>query len=125
MGGLLAAIVMSALLFIPQPLPVLLIEAFVLGMFYSVQVIVFAVGRENSPAWAAGSAIAVTNMIVMLGGVIFQPLIGKVLQMNWSGAMHDGIPIYAPSDYRNAAYIFPTALILSTVLTYFLRKKES
>ena len=42
---------------------------FLLGMLYSAQCIVFAVGRELSPKEAAGTAMAMTNMLVMLGAM--------------------------------------------------------
>lgn len=122
-GGLLATITMSLLLFVPnQSIWLLAIEATLTGIFYSVQVIVFAIGRERSPDWASGSAIAVVNMVVMLGGAIFQPLVGYMLQIGWDQTLVDGIPVYAISDYQRAAYIFPIALILAPILTRFLKR---
>lgn len=122
-GGFAAAIFMIALLYFSvAPYWLVLLEAFFLGLFYSVEVVVFAVGRENAPPWAAGTAIAVTNGIVMLGGAIFQPLIGKILQENWTGKMIDNIPIFSVSDYHRAAIIFPVALILGSFLAFFLKE---
>lgn len=122
-GGLLATLTISALLFIPhQPIWLLAVEATFTGIFYSVQVIVFAIGREHSPDWASGSAIAVVNMVVMLGGAIFQPLVGYILEMGWDHTVINEIPIYAISDYQRAAYLFPIALILATILAKFLKK---
>lgn len=124
-GGIVAASIMSIMLFVGnQPLSLLLIEAFLLGAFYSVQVIVFAIGKERSPSFAAGTAIAVINMFIMIGGVIFQPLIGHILEMGWDHHMIDGIPVYAISDYHRAAYIFPVALVLATVCAGLLQRAD-
>lgn len=124
-GGVIAAIIMTIMLFIGnQPLGLLLVEAFLLGSFYSVQVIVFAIGKERSPDWASGSAIAVINMIVMIGGVIFQPFIGYILESGWDHTMSNGIPVYAVSDYHRAAYIFPIALLLAPVCATILKRAD-
>ncbi len=123
-GSLISAVIMAILLFIThQPLWLLLIEGFSLGFFYSVQVIVFAMGREYSPEWASGSAVAAINMIVMLGGVIFQPVIGYILEVGWNHTMNNGVPVYTIADYHRAAYIFPVALLISPILAIFLRSK--
>ena len=123
MGSAVAAGLMVTLLYFPlMPYWLLLLNAFFLGLFYSVQVIVFAVGRESSPSWAAGSAIAVTNGLVMLGGAIFQPLIGKILQAHWSGLMVNNHPVFMAKDYYHVAYIFPLALLGGFILTFFLKE---
>ncbi len=122
-GGAIAAGLMVVLLYFPHvPYWALLLDAFCLGLFYSVQIIVFAVGRESSPIWAAGSAIAVTNGLVMLGGAIFQPLLGKMLQANWSGLMVNNHPVFSPTDYAHIAFVFPLALLFGSVLTFFLKE---
>jgi len=128
-GGVLAAIMMTLLLFVDgQPLSLLYIEALLLGLLYSVQVIVFAIGKESSPTWAAGSAIAIINMLVMLGGVVFQPLIGYILELGWNHTVVNEIPVYAATDYHRAAYIFPVALLLApvcaTVLEYLNKRSQ-
>ena len=82
-GG--AAIVMMMILYFPglneTNIQVLM---FLLGLLYSAQAIVFAVGRELSPGEAAGTAMAVTNMIVMLGAMLLQPLVGHLFDYSLS-----------------------------------------
>lgn len=108
---------------------------FTLGLFYSAQAIVFAVGRELSPNEAAGTAIAVTNMMVMLGAMLLQPLIGHLL--DWSVWLQHSseqallhIPIhhitqYGPEDYRLAMSIIPVGIVIAAILTFFIRETHA
>lgn len=98
---------------------------FLFGAFSAAQAVVFAVGREVADKAIAGSAIALTNMFVMLGGVIFQPLVGKLLDLRWAGQMAGSVRYYSSSDYRFALTILPIALIVSFVITLFLKETHA
>ena len=136
-GALMAAIMMMIVLYVPglsaKELNFLM---FFLGLFYSVQAIVFAVGRELSPQEAAGTAIAMTNMLVMLGAMLLQPLIGHLL--DWSYRAHqttvlaktfmntDTIrQLYSAHDYQLALSIIPLGIVLAAVLTFFLKETHA
>jgi MFS family permease len=95
---------------------------FLFGFFASVQVLVFAVGRETSDPKVAGTAIAFTNMIVMLGGMVFQPLIGKLLDMHASGLIVNHVHIYTLVDYRFALTSLPISMLLSFFLAWVLKE---
>lgn len=108
---------------------------FILGLLYSAESIVFAVGRELSPNEAAGTAIATTNMIVMLGAMFLQPLVGRLL--DWSlvarekmlpfqEMTHDKIQhLYNEVDYQFALSIIPLGILIAAVLTFFLRETHA
>jgi len=122
-GGICATILMSMLIYIPH-LSFYAVDAilFLLGASYSTHVICFAVGREVSPANVPGTAIAVTNFLVMLGGVLFQPLIGILLNTHWDGQFIAGIPNYSGADYQFALSVLPVGIFIGTLLTFFLRE---
>jgi len=92
------------------------------GFFASVQVTVFAVGRELSSKNIAGTAISLTNMLVMLGGVICQPLIGKLLDVHWHGQMLHHVRVYTAGDYRFAMTILPIAMAIAFIATFFFKE---
>lgn len=107
---------------------------FMLGLLYSAQCIVFAVGRELSPSEAAGTAMAMTNMIVMLGAMFLQPLVGRLL--DYSLAQHltfsiqhlstSGLQkLYTASDYQFALSIIPVGIIIAVILTFFLKETHA
>ena len=65
-GAIGASIMMMIILYVPDLSEHTLdICMFVLGLLYSSQTIVFAVGRELSPNEAAGTAIAMTNICLL------------------------------------------------------------
>ena len=123
-NAMIAAVLITAVLFVPglSRFDVNLL-LFLFGVFSGAQVIVFAIGKElNIPA-AAASAIAFTNMVVMLSGVIFQPLIGKILDLSWSGKIVDGQQLLSIHDYQMALLCMPIALIASALLSHFFLKE--
>ena len=105
---------------------------FLLGLLYSAQCIVFAVGRELSPNEAAGTAMAMTNMIVMLGAMFLQPLVGRLLDFSLSTHMPnvpmESVPVdklqqlYTADDYQFALSIIPIGIIIAAILTFFLKE---
>ncbi len=120
-GSLLAAVVMF--FFIQtQTLSPWSIGAvlFFLGTLSSVENICFAVSKEISPAQVAGSAIATTNFIVVLVGMIFQRAASKLIDYFWNGAVKlDGTPFYSPEVFKNTMLIMPIGLVLAAVMAYF------
>ncbi len=136
-GSLGAALMMMILLYVPGLSEYsLYVIVFTLGLFYSAQTIVFAVGRELSPSEAAGTAIAITNMLVMVGALLLQPMIGHLL--DWS--LHSRTTItpesmavladnaqyfYSAADYRWAFSIIPMGILLAAFLTLFIKETHA
>jgi MFS family permease len=123
-NSLIAAALISVILFIPN-LSTWDVYAllFIFGVFSGVQVTAFAIGREISSPQAAGSAIAFTNMVVMLSGVIFQPFIGYLLDFLGNGKMVNKVPVFTITDYQIALVIIPISLVISAVMSqYFLKE---
>lgn len=108
---------------------------FLLGLLYSAQAIVFAVGRELSPGEAAGTAMAVTNMMVMLGAMIIQPLVGRFLDFSFKvhtqGAADLNLAVdnvqklYTASDYQMALMVVPIGIFIAAILTFFLKETHA
>lgn len=137
-GSLGAAVVMMIVLYWPGlHQTTLCVLMFFLGLLYSVQSIVFAVGREVSPKEAAGTAIAMTNMIVMIGAMFLQPLVGRLL--DWSLMKRQAadqlslnvFPIekmqhlYTSVDYQLALSIIPVGILIAAGLTFFLKETHA
>ena len=120
-GSILAGITVCLILYIPIHNLVLTdVLLFLLGMFSSCQVIVFAIGRESSPVQSAGTALAITNLFIMLGGVIFQPIIGYLLDKHAAKTLVDGV--FTVNDFQYALSVLPIAFIITAVLSLFLRE---
>lgn len=123
-GCVVAAVLIAMVIYVPNlPVWAVSLSFFIFGFFSGAQVIVFAVAREISPEQSAGTAVAVTNMMTMLGGVMFQPLIGKILDVHaHGGTIVNGIPMYTIGDYQLALLVLPAALIVAVFLSFFLQE---
>lgn len=122
-ASLLSTILATVLIYMPHMTTrQLYMVLFSLGFTYSAQAIVFAVGREVSPPSAAGTAIAVTNMIVMLGGILFQPIIGILLDWVWDGTIISNLHVYSSDQYRFALVVLPLGIFVATILSFFLKE---
>ena len=104
------------------PLYVLYIFFFVGGFAYPAKCLTFASICEIMPLKMSGVSVAFVNMIVMATGVIFHPLIGGMINAHWNGAMLNNIPYYTVEDYRFALIIIPALLILSGVISFFMKE---
>lgn len=122
-GSIGGGLTITALLYLPF-LPLFAINAllFLFGLFASAEVIVFAIARESCPAHLAASALAIVNMMIMLGGVLFQPLTGYFLDLSWTGGMTDGVRNYTISSYHIALLTLPIAFMLAALLAFFMRE---
>lgn len=122
-GSIVAATLLSVVFFTPglSGLSVSLIFL-IFGIFSSAQVLVFTIGREISSSKSAGTAIAMTNMFIMIGGAILQPVIGIVLDLLWDGKVVNGLHVYSTWNFQVALSVLPAGLILSVILSYFLKE---
>jgi MFS family permease len=115
----------SAVIFLPA-LPFVLLIPFllVIGFFSGMMIIGFAFAKESVPAQLGGTVSGVTNMGVMLGPMLLQPLVGWMLDKNWHGTMKDGARVYDLAAYQSGFIlmlcwtIFSMLLILLTKETY-------
>lgn len=132
-GACGATIIMLIILYAPG-LSINTIQClmFFLGLLYSAQAIVFAVGREISPGEAAGTAMAITNMIVMLGAMFLQPLVGHLLDFSLSMRLGSTVvaqtaianlhTLYTVHDYQFALAVIPIGILAAALLSFFLKE---
>ena len=105
---------------------IVFIICFLFGMFSSVQSLVFVLGKEiikDKNIFA--TLLSFTNMLVMLSGIIFQPLVGILLDFLWDHKTINNIPVYSSANYKLSLSIIPIALILSSILCIILNKNIS
>lgn len=116
-GAGLATLCNVIIIYVPDiPFSIMYGLLFAAGFIFSAQPLIFASVCQLTPHSSNGTAISFTNMIVMVSGVILQPLIGKFLEWVWSGTMENGVPFYTITDYRFALISVPISLLLALVL---------
>lgn len=125
-GAILALICICVVLYWPGLSYVSLnIWLFLYGVFSATEIIVFVLAKEMSGAKLSGTVFAATNMIVTLGGVIFQPLVGKLLDMFGENALVSGEHVYRAADYQFALSILPVSLLFVLIFAFFLHDRNS
>jgi len=95
---------------------------FLIGLFSSSEILAFIMGLEANPDFARGSAVAVVNMIIMLLGALFQPIVGILL--DWQAQDFSEIGLYSASDYRVAMSVLPLMMGFGLVLSFALKDKK-
>ena len=119
----IAFVLMCIVLYVPGiPVSILYGILFVFGVMTSAQILVFAICHEISSTKITATAIALTNMIIMFGGIVFQPLAGKILDIFWTGEMSNGTPVYSAVAYQWALSVLPVCLLVAVVLMFFVRE---
>ena len=62
-------------------------------------------------------------MAVMIGGAIMEPIVGLLLQHNWSGKMLMGVPVFSVESYSDAFSVLPVFYLLAVFVSYrFIRE---
>ncbi len=122
-GGIIAAILIGFALLLPTlSFVTAAMVFFVFGVVSSSQNITFAIARESSSPKITGTAVAVNNMLVMLGGMVLQPVVGNLLDKDWTGAMMNGHRVFSNGDYMHALMLMPVGLLIGVVMTFFIRE---
>lgn len=121
-GGLIAGAILATIIYLPiTDYSHLTILMFAFGVFSSAEILVFAVAHDITRTDLSGTAVALTNMIVSLSGIL-HPLIGWLLDLSWDGTLVNHIPHYSEHDFRLALFILPAGLLLAFILSFWLKE---
>ncbi|CAO4838447.1 MAG: hypothetical protein CNLJKLNK_00038 [Holosporales bacterium] len=105
------------------PLNVVRILYFLGGLTAGGQVLCFTIAKENLPIQLSGTTVGFTNTLVMISALVFQPLIGKVLDSFWQGNLtQEGIRIYPKFAYQAASLSIPLGMLLCLGLLYMVKE---
>ena len=99
------------------------IAVYLYGLFSASEIIVFIMAKEHSPSLElSGTIFAVTNMIVSFGGVVFQPLVGTLL--DWSAHWHtqNSSHLYSTQDYQIGLSILPLSMVTVIIVAFYFKK---
>ncbi len=114
----------SLILFVPQlPLMLLFTSLFLYGVANTGVATAYAVASEINPLSVSGTSVAFANMVSIMVGAAFQPLIGALLEKNWTGALsNEGVPIYSAADFHSALLIIIFSLVAALSVAFFIRE---
>jgi hypothetical protein len=65
---------------------------------------------------------SVTNMGGFLAGALLQPAVGWIMDRRWSGAMAEGVRLYALDDYRWGLALLAAAAWFGALAAWRIRE---
>lgn len=121
--GFFAALMLVVVFYVPGlSMTQLYLSFFIIGFCCGGHPLCFALGKETNPIQISGTSVAVTNMLIMGGGAIFQPLVGKLLDLHATGIGPNGLPIYNSPDFTFALSVIPVGVAFGIFLCLFLKE---
>lgn len=123
-GALLSCIVMVKILYFPSDSTLTTVTMmFLLGLFSSSEILVFAVANDIIEDKLTGTAISLTNMFVMASGGM-QYIIGSMLEYFALGSAMaaNNQHIYSEQVYQQAFAAMPIGLMLAFILSFRLQE---
>ena len=121
LGSFISSALLAIAIFFPSSSTVWMFSLlFFAAFFASVEIIIFAVSNDLSRSKVSGTAVAFTNMVVMVGGGILPPVIGEVLDRSMQ--MVDNLPVISSEDYSIALAILPLSLFIAGILSLILKE---
>jgi sugar phosphate permease len=94
---------------------------FLFGVFGGTVPLFFTMTYDMVPQQYGGSSSGFTNMLNMSGAIVFQPLLGKLLDSFRNGLVNaDGTPLYTFVMYKNAFLVILVCMVLSIFLLLFI-----
>lgn len=122
-SAVLALGLMAAMLYIPGwTVANLKAIAFFYGLLYSGFLLAFSVVKEINPLMISGTALGFMNTVNSLGGAIFQPIIGHLLDHVWDGKMVHDTPVYTLGNYQFALFSLVLVLLFAVVILPFIKE---
>ena len=122
-GSTIALIMLAMLVFYtPHNTPILMILIFIVGAAGSSMTVCFGSVKELTDANYSSTSLGLMNMCIVGSGAVMQPLIGWLLDLNWSGEMLAGARIYSPSNYTLAFSSLLCANLAALIAALCLRE---
>ncbi len=119
----------SAVLFLPNlSFDAILGALFLSGVVSGLSILYFPAAKENNPTKYSATSVGFTNAFVMVSGLVFQPLLGALIDYSWDGNFDaSGTPVYAFKDYQFSLTAVIFALLIGRIIVFFIQetyKKE-
>jgi len=123
LNSFIASCILTWIIFVPNhSIQTIFIGLFTCTFFASAEVLVFAISNDLYADEMKATAAAFTNMLVMLGGALLQPLVGLILDLLNSY----NVPLLTltphKQDFVYALSILPLLLMCAAILSLFLKE---
>jgi len=127
-GAIISATAFTVVVFYtPESTALLMAMIFMTGVGGCSMTACFSSVRELNNLEYSSTALGLMNMCVVGAGAVMQPLIGWLLDMNWSGTIVDGARVYSASAYTSAfssLLVVNVAALVGSILLRETRCKQ-
>ncbi len=89
---------------------------FLFGMFCSNQLLIMVMVRDTCPHAILATGLSFTNMLIMIGGMVFQPVVGILLKSYSAILINTPTSPAALTQYSHIMYIVPAAILLGMMI---------
>ena len=96
---------------------------FAIGAASGTMVISIAAARERAAASVSGATTGFINTAMVGSGALMQPAIGYLLDLNWDGAVQDGVRVYALDAFNAALVTLPICCAVGLVAALLVPAK--
>lgn len=96
---------------------------FFLGAAACSQLLTFALIKDRNKPTSLATAIGFNNMAVVLGGAIFQPIVGLILDRLQPANQIQGATVYTTKEFQIALVIMPLCYLVYFLVSTFLIKE--
>lgn len=122
--AVLMLIFMCALLYIPAlPYYVINIIMFALGAAGSSLVLSFAIVSNIAPDGAKSTCVGFVNALSLVSAIIFQPVIGWILNIMSTRVGDNGLEFYTANNYRVALTVLPVLIFLAFIVAEMIERR--
>jgi MFS family permease len=97
---------------------------FIFGLGAGGQSVSFGVVKDNNPIDLVGTACGFNNLSVLIGGAVFQPLVGVILKHSGSAHVIQGVSVYDVATYQKALIILPICYFISLIVVKCFMKES-
>lgn len=97
---------------------------FLFGIGAGGQTVSFAVVKDNNRPELVGTASGFNNLSVLIGGAVFQPLVGVFLHHSQDYYQMNGVYFYTVASYNKALLVVPICFLLSLLAVLLMRESH-
>jgi MFS family permease len=121
--SVLMLMTMSAILYIQWlSYPLICVLMFVLGLSGSSLILCFAIVSHLAPDGAKSTSVGFANMVSLVSAIMFQPVIGWLLNILSDEVTDTGLEYYSATDYRTALSVLPVLIMFAFVVSIFIAR---
>jgi sugar phosphate permease len=122
LGTVIALICISLVLYVPMSSFFLAVCLGLFGMGASCFFLCFSMIKELHPLIFTATVLGFMNTFDSICEAVTEPLIGKLLDLHWSGAYEGGARAFSVGDYHYGLLTLPIYLVISLFVLCFIRE---